>query len=121
MGIGAVFGALNTMYSAVAERSREIHPAGRGLGSAVFVVSFVVEACASRSSGSPGLRGRLTAQRPDDGHHQLADLLPPGVRIPGHAVLLAWGSCSRCSWGSWRGAAGHPCARARIAVALREL
>jgi putative ABC transport system permease protein len=45
MGIGAVFGALNTMYSAVAERSREIatlRAIGFGAGSVVF--SFVLEA-----------------------------------------------------------------------------
>lgn len=45
MGIGAVFGALNTMYSAVAERSREIatlRALGFGAGSVVF--SFTIEA-----------------------------------------------------------------------------
>jgi putative ABC transport system permease protein len=45
MGIGAVFGALNTMYSAVAERAREIgtmRALGFGSGSVVF--SFVIEA-----------------------------------------------------------------------------
>jgi putative ABC transport system permease protein len=45
MGIGAVFGALNTMYSAVSERSREIatmRAIGFGAGSVVF--SFVIEA-----------------------------------------------------------------------------
>jgi len=45
MGIGAVFGALNTMYSAVIERTREIatmRALGFGVGS--VVVSFVIEA-----------------------------------------------------------------------------
>jgi putative ABC transport system permease protein len=45
MGIGAVFGALNTMYSAVAERAREIatmRAVGFGAGSVVF--SFLIEA-----------------------------------------------------------------------------
>ena len=45
MGIGAVFGALNTMYSAVAERSREIatmRAVGFGVGS--VVMSFLFEA-----------------------------------------------------------------------------
>jgi putative ABC transport system permease protein len=45
MGIGAVIGALNTMYSAVAERSREIatmRAVGFGAGSVVF--SFTIEA-----------------------------------------------------------------------------
>jgi putative ABC transport system permease protein len=45
MGIGAVFGALNTMYSAVAERSREIATMrALGFGAGSVVVSFVIEA-----------------------------------------------------------------------------
>src|SRR5206468_12955489 len=44
MGIGAVFGALNTMYSAVAERSREIATLrALGFGSGSIVLSFVAE------------------------------------------------------------------------------
>jgi putative ABC transport system permease protein len=44
MGIGAIFGALNTMYSAVSERSREIATL-RALGFAAtsVVVSFTIE------------------------------------------------------------------------------
>jgi putative ABC transport system permease protein len=45
MAIGAIFGALNTMYSAVSERSREIatlRALGFGAGSVVF--SFMIEA-----------------------------------------------------------------------------
>jgi putative ABC transport system permease protein len=45
MGIGAVFGALNTMYSAVAERSREIATMrALGFGAASVVFSFIIEA-----------------------------------------------------------------------------
>lgn len=45
MGVGAVFGALNTMYSAVAERSREIATMrALGFSSAGVVTSFVFEA-----------------------------------------------------------------------------
>ena len=45
MGIGAVFGALNTMYSAVAERGREIATMrALGFGATSVVVSFVIEA-----------------------------------------------------------------------------
>jgi putative ABC transport system permease protein len=45
MGIGAVFGALNTMYSAVAERSREIATMrALGFGASSVVLSFVFEA-----------------------------------------------------------------------------
>ena len=44
MAVGAVFGALNTMYSAVAERSREIATMrALGFGGGTIVVSFVVE------------------------------------------------------------------------------
>jgi putative ABC transport system permease protein len=45
MGIGAVFGALNTMYSAVSERSREIATMrALGFGGPSVVISFLIEA-----------------------------------------------------------------------------
>ena len=45
MGIGAVFGALITMYSAVAERAREIGTMrALGFGAGSVVTSFVIEA-----------------------------------------------------------------------------
>jgi putative ABC transport system permease protein len=45
MGIGAVFGALNTMYSAVSERSREIATLrALGFGAGSVVLSFMIEA-----------------------------------------------------------------------------
>ena len=45
MGVGAIFGALNTMYSAVAERSREIATMRAiGFGSGSIITSFVFEA-----------------------------------------------------------------------------
>jgi putative ABC transport system permease protein len=45
MGLGAVFGALNTMYSAVSERSREIAVLRAiGFGGGSVVLSFFVEA-----------------------------------------------------------------------------
>jgi putative ABC transport system permease protein len=45
MGLGAVFGALNTMYSAVSERSREIAVLRAiGFGGGTIVLSFFVEA-----------------------------------------------------------------------------
>jgi putative ABC transport system permease protein len=44
MAVGAVFGALNTMYSAVAERSREIATMrALGFGGGTIVFSFIVE------------------------------------------------------------------------------
>lgn len=45
MAIGAIFGALNTMYSAVAERGREIGTMrALGFGGPSVVLSFVIEA-----------------------------------------------------------------------------
>ena len=45
MAIGAVFGALNTMYSAVAERGREIATMrALGFGGGAVVLSFLIEA-----------------------------------------------------------------------------
>jgi putative ABC transport system permease protein len=45
MAIGAIFGALNTMYSAVAERGREIATMrALGFGGGAVVFSFLVEA-----------------------------------------------------------------------------
>lgn len=52
MGIGAVFGALNTMYSAVAERGREIatmRALGFAAGSIIF--SFMIEALLIAAAG----------------------------------------------------------------------
>jgi putative ABC transport system permease protein len=47
MGVGAVFGALNTMYSAVAARSREIATLrALGFGGLPVVVSVITEALA---------------------------------------------------------------------------
>jgi putative ABC transport system permease protein len=44
MGVGAVFAALNTMYSAVSERSREIATMRAiGFGAGAVVLSFVIE------------------------------------------------------------------------------
>lgn len=44
MGMGAVFGALNTMYSAVAERDREIAVLrALGFGGGTIAVSFLIE------------------------------------------------------------------------------
>src|SRR6202050_391442 len=45
MAFGAIFGALNTMYSAVAERSREIAPMRAiGFGAPSVIISFLIEA-----------------------------------------------------------------------------
>jgi len=58
MGIGAVFGALNTMYSAVSERSREIAVLrALGFGESTVVLSFLFESLVIAFIG--GLLGGL--------------------------------------------------------------
>ena len=58
MGLGAVFGALNTMYSAVSERSREIAVLRAiGFGGGSIVLSFFIEALIIAAVG--GLLGCL--------------------------------------------------------------
>jgi putative ABC transport system permease protein len=60
MGIGAVFGALNTMYSAVAARVREIATMrALGFGAPMIVASFVFESVLIASLG--GALGCLAA------------------------------------------------------------
>jgi putative ABC transport system permease protein len=65
MGIGSVFGALNTMYSAVVERTREIATLrALGFGTGSVVTSFVIESLFIALAG--GLVGCL-AVLPVDG------------------------------------------------------
>jgi putative ABC transport system permease protein len=53
MGIGAVFGALNTMYSAVASRTREVATLrALGFGRAAVVVSVLAESLVLALVGS---------------------------------------------------------------------
>ena len=98
MALGAVFAALNTMYSAVAERSREIATIrALGFGEGAVVLSFVIEALLVALAG--GIVGCLAAL-PLNGlttqtmnfqtfsHLSFAFRVTPGV--------LGWGSASRC-------------------------
>jgi putative ABC transport system permease protein len=67
MGIGAVFGALNTMYSAVAARTREIATLrALGFGSGPVVVSVLAEALLLALCG--GLLGAVGAYFGFDGY-----------------------------------------------------
>jgi putative ABC transport system permease protein len=60
MGIGAVFGAANTMYSAVVERSREIATMrALGFGAGSVIASFMIEALVIAGVG--GLVGAVAA------------------------------------------------------------
>jgi len=60
MAVGAIFGALNTMYSAVAARTREIATLrALGFGSGAVVVAFLLESLALALAG--GVLGALIA------------------------------------------------------------
>jgi putative ABC transport system permease protein len=67
MGLGAIFGAINTMYSAVANRTREIATLrALGFGSSPVVVSVMVEAVLLSVVG--GLIGGFLAWAAFDGY-----------------------------------------------------
>ncbi|HKU21670.1 MAG TPA: ABC transporter permease [Terriglobales bacterium] len=124
MGVGAVFGALNTMYSAVSERSREIATMrALGFGSGSVVTSFVFEAlCIALIGGLIGCIGVLPLNGMTTGamnwqtfsHLAFAFRVTPPLLLGGIIFALIMGL-----------AGGVPpavrAARARIAVALREL
>src|SRR5262249_28129538 len=124
MGIGAVFGALNTMYAAVAERAREIATM-RALGfpASSVVVSFVIEAlCISLVGGLLGcivvlpLNGLTTGTLnwQTFAHLAFAFRITPALLTGGVVLALVMGLVG-----------GVPpairAARAQIAVTLREL
>jgi putative ABC transport system permease protein len=124
MGIGAVFGALNTMYSAVAERAREIatmRALGFGVGS--VVTSFIIEAlCIAFGGGVLGCMAVLPLHGLTTGamnwqtfsHLAFAFRITPLLLVSGLGFALLMGLVG-----------GVPpalrAARQRIAVALREL
>jgi putative ABC transport system permease protein len=67
MGIGAIFGALNTMYTAVAARTREIATLkALGFGSFPVVVSVIAESLLLAAIG--GIAGALIAWAAFDGY-----------------------------------------------------
>jgi putative ABC transport system permease protein len=67
MGVGAVFGALNTMYTAVSSRATEIATLRAiGFGSTAMVVSVLVEALLLAAAG--GALGALVAWAFFNGH-----------------------------------------------------
>jgi putative ABC transport system permease protein len=124
MGLGAVFGALNTMYSAVSERSREIAVLRAiGFGGGAIVLSFFVEGLIIACVG--GLVGCL-AVLPVNGlttgtinwqtfsHLAFAFRVTPGLLMMGMVFALLMGAVG-----------GLPpairAARANVAHTLRAL
>ena len=124
MGIGAVFGALNTMYSAVAERSREIATLrALGFGSGSIVVSFVVEAlCIAFVGGLLGCLAVLTLNGLTTGTINWQTFSHLAFAFQVTPVLLTWGLVFALLMGLVGGVPpAIRASRARIAVALREL
>jgi putative ABC transport system permease protein len=124
MSVGAIIAALNTMYSAVAERAREIATMRAvGFGASSVVLSFTFEAlCIALIGGLLGCIAVLPLNGLTTGamnwqtfsHLAFAFRVTPALLIGGVIFALAMGI-----------AGGVPpairAARARIAVALREL
>ena len=124
MGIGAIFAALNTMYSAVAERSREIATMrALGFGSGSVVMSFVVEAlCIAAVGGVLGCAVVLPLNGLTTGtiNWQTFSHLAFAFRVT--PLLLAAGLVFALLMGLVGGVPpAIRAARQRIAVALREL
>lgn len=124
MGIGAVFGALNTMYAAVAERAREIATMRvLGFSSTSVVLSFVAEAgCIAVVGGILGcvvvlpLNGLTTGTM----NWQTFSHLAFAFRVT--PLLLVWGLLFALLMGLIGGVPpAIRAARAQIAMALREL
>ena len=92
MAIGAIFGALNTMYSAVAERGREIATMrALGFGAAAVVISFLIEALLiSFVGGALGACGCAAIERVYDQNDELADVCAYGVRVSDHTDIAVW-------------------------------
>ena len=124
MGVGAVFGALNTMYSAVSERSREIATMrALGFGTGSVVTSFVFEAlCIAFVGGAIGCLGVLPLNGMTTGtmNWQTFSHLAFAFRVT--PPLLAGGIFFALIMGVVGGVPpAVRAARARVAVALREL
>ena len=126
MGIGAVFGALNTMYTAVAARTREIATLrALGFGGGPVVISVMAEAFLL-GPGGRGVRERRSLpgfRRVPDRYHELAELQPVGLCLPMSRRLYWWRESSTLPWWDlWE--VSFPAIRAArlpVASALREL
>lgn len=124
MGVGAVFGALNTMYSAVAERGREIATIrALGFGQWSVIVSFTLEALLIAAIG--GLLG-CVAVLPLNGlttgtlNFQTFSHLAFAFRIT--PILMVWGIVFALAMGLIGGTPpAIRAARRPVSAALREM
>jgi putative ABC transport system permease protein len=124
MAVGAIFGALNTMYSAIAERGREIATMrALGFGAAAVVISFVFEAaCIALIGGVIGCVGVLPLNGLTTGtmnwqtfsHLAFAFKITPALMLGGVVFALFMGILGGV-------APAVRAARANVATALREL
>jgi len=125
MGVGAVFGALNTMYSAVAARTREIATLrALGFGRAAVIMSILLESLALALVG--GLIGGSLAYVAFDGYQAatmnwqsfsqvaFAFRVTPGLLVQG----ILYAAVIGCIGGLFPAVRA---ARMPIAKALREL
>ena len=125
MGLGAVFGAVNTMYSAVAARTREIATLrALGFGSTPVVVSVLVEAVLLSLIG--GAVGGLVAWAGFDGYQtatmnwQSFSQVAFAFRVTPR--LLGWGLLAATAMGLLGGLLpAIRAARLPVVSALRQL
>jgi len=108
MGIGAV-GALNTMYSAVAERPREIATMrALGFGAGSVVLSFLIEALLISFRARAGVPFGHPFERVDDRAMNFQTFSYLAFAFSSDADLLLGGyRRSPFSWGSSARATGH--------------
>ena len=116
MGIGAVFGAILTMYTAVATRTREIATLrALGFNTVSVLVSVLAESLAlgaHRRRASAARAAYLGVQRLSDVDDELPDVQPGGVRVSRHAGA-AWARAGlRAGDGADRRAAARDSRRA---------
>jgi len=125
MGIGAVFGALNTMYSSISSRTREIATLrALGFGSGAVVVSVMLESVVVALAG--GALGAVVAYILFNGFHTAAMNWQGFSQVTFSFIITAGLLIQGIIWATLIGLIGglFPAIRAArlpIAAALREL
>jgi hypothetical protein len=93
MAVGALFGALNTMYAAVSTREREIATLRAiGFGGGPILVSVMAEALAAGAARrNPRRRARVAVLQRLHGIDARRELQPGGLRFSRHRRAVAQG------------------------------